>query len=312
MRIVVTGSVAYDYLMAFPGRFAEHIVADKIDVLSVSFLVDTLKKQRGGTATNIAHTLALLGERPEVVAAVGEDFSDYRKHLDSIGVDTSQMPVIPGEFTSSCFINSDLDANQITTFYPGAMTHNAKLTLSKLGLSKDDLVLISPNDPGAMAAYVKECTSLGIPYLYDPSMQAPRLSADDLAEGFRGAKILAGNEYEFGMMASKLGVDEAGLRAMVPVCVLTRGAEGTTIYAEGREHLIPAAKPNAVVNPTGAGDSFRSGLVAGLARGLGWDAAGRMGAVAAVYAVEHVGPQEHLFTPAEFAARYVANFGPIG
>ena len=312
MRIVVTGSVAFDYLMSFPGQFREHIVAEKADVLSVSFLVETLKKQHGGTAANIAYTLALLGTKPEVVAAVGEDFADYRAHLEFHGVNTESVIVIPGEFTSSCFINTDQVSNQITAFYPGAMTEAHTLSLSGLGLTKDDLVLISPNAPDAMASYVRECQELGLRYLYDPSMQAPRLAPEDLRDGFKGAELLTGNAYEFGMMASKLEITEKALIESVPVSVVTHGASGSSIFTEGVEIKVPPAKPRQVVNPTGAGDSFRSGFVAGLALGLPWDVCGKLGAVAAVYAVEHVGPQQHLFTREEFLERYRENFGDLG
>ena len=164
MRIIVTGSVAFDYLMMFPGAFREHVIGEKTDSLSVSFLVDSLKKQHGGTAANIAYTLALLGTRPEVVAAVGEDFADYRQHLDFHGVNTEGMVVVPGEFTSSCFVNTDQVNNQITAFYPGAMTESHTLSLAGLGLKTHDLVIISPNDPKAMAGYARECRELSVPY----------------------------------------------------------------------------------------------------------------------------------------------------
>ena len=309
MRIVVTGSVAFDYLMMFPGRFREHVIGGQDDSLSVSFLVDSLKKQRGGTAANIAYTLALLGTRPEVVAAVGEDFAEYRTHLEHHGVDTAGMVVVPGEFTSSCFVNTDEQSNQITAFYPGAMTQAHTLSLAGMGLSGDDLVIVSPNAPEAMAAYVKECRDLGIRYLYDPSMQAPRLSPEDLRDGFAGAWMLTGNEYEFGLMAGKLGVSEAELRGIVPMSVETKGEHGSILHVDGHEIAVPSAKTRGVVNPTGAGDSFRSGLVAGLAKGLPWEVCGRIGAVSAVYAVEHVGPQQHVFTKEEFLERYAENFG---
>ena len=222
------------------------------------------------------------------------------------------MLVIPGEFTSSCFINTDQVANQITAFYPGAMSSAHTLTIEGLGLTKDDLVVISPNAPEAMAAYVRECQELGLRYLYDPSMQAPRLSPEDLKAGFKEAEILTGNDYEFGMMSEKLGMSEAELRASVPVCVVTHGSKGSSIYADGHEIRVPSAKPRQVVNPTGAGDSFRSGLVAGIALDLPWDVCGRLGAVAAVYAVEHLGPQQHYFTREEFLERYRENFGELG
>ncbi len=309
MRIIVTGSVAYDYLMVFPGHFKEHIVADKLHTLSVSFLVESMKKQRGGTAANIAFNLALLGEQPEVVATVGEDFTDYRAWLEQQGVNTRSMQVVPGEFTSSCFINTDLEDNQIIAFYPGAMSQAHTLPLDNHGLTGDDLVIISPNDPLAMANYAAECIRLGIPYLYDPSMQAPRMQAAELRAGFAGARILTGNDYEFGMMAEKLGITEADLCQAVPVCVVTKGEAGSSIFADGQEYSIPAAKSREVINPTGAGDAFRAGLVKGIANGLSWPTCGRIAALTAVYAIEHAGPQQHAYTQAEFLTRYRENFG---
>lgn len=309
MRIIVTGSIAYDYIMVFPGHFKDHILPEKMHILSVSFLVESMKKQRGGTAANIAYNLALLGERPEVVATVGEDFADYRSWLERHGVDTAGIAVVPSEFTSSCFINTDLQDNQITAFYPGAMSHAHSLRFDGRGLGANDLVIISPNDPGAMSNYAAECTRLGIPYLYDPSMQAPRMTADELRAGFAGARILTGNDYEFGMMAEKLGITEPDLRALVPVSVVTKGEAGASIFTDGEEHVIPSARANTVADPTGAGDAFRAGLAKGLASGLPWPSAGRVAAVSAVYAIEQVGTQQHSYTAADFLARYRENFG---
>ncbi len=309
MRIVVTGSIAYDYIMVFPGHFKDHILPDKMHVLSVSFLVESMRRQRGGTAPNIAYTLALLGEHPIVMGTVGEDFAEYRAWLEEQGIDTSEIKPIPGEFTSSCFINTDLQDNQITAFYPGAMTHASTLSFSASRLQKVDLVVIAPNDPVAMARYAEECTELGIPYLYDPSMQAPRMSADELRAGFSGAKVLTGNDYEFGMMAEKLGISEPELRRLVPVTVVTRGEQGASIYADDNEFTIPAACPRQVVDPTGAGDAFRAGFVKGMLAGLPWDAVGRIASLTAVYAVEQGGTQQHRYTLQEFVERYRKNFG---
>jgi adenosine kinase len=309
MRIIVTGSIAYDYVMVFPGHFQDHILPDKMHVLSVSFLVDSMKRLQGGTATNIAYNLALMGERPEVVAAVGEDFGDYRASLDSKGVNTAGIKVIPGDFTASCFINTDLKHNQITAFYPGAMAHSASLSLKGLGLTPEDLVLIAPNDTTAMASYAQECTELGIPYLYDPSMQAPRLTALELEAGFRGAKVLTGNDYEFGMMAEKLGITEAELRRRVPITLMTKGEAGALITVEGVEYEIPPASPTQVLDPTGAGDAYRAGFVKGMAAGFSWPVVGRLGALTAVYAIEKTGTQNHFYTLTEFVERYRANFG---
>ena len=309
MRIVVTGSVAYDYIMVFPGHFKDHILPDKMHILSVSFLVESMKRQRGGTAPNIAYNLALLGERPTVMATVGEDFAEYRLWLDEQGIDTGAIKPVPGEFTSSCFINTDLNDNQITAFYPGAMSHAHTLSFGAEELLDTDLAIIAPNDPLAMGRYAAECQELGIPYLYDPSMQAPRMSADELRAGLAGARIFTGNDYEFGMMADKLGISEEELRAMVPITVVTKGDQGASIYVEGEEFAIPAAGPHKVVDPTGAGDAFRAGLVKGMVHKLPWEVVGRIASLSAVYAIEHAGTQQHHYTLPAFVERYRQNFG---
>lgn len=309
MRIFVTGSIAFDYIMVFPGRFRDHILPDKMHVLSVSFLVDSLTRLRGGTGANIAYNLGLLKERPVLVGSVGEDFADYRGWLERHGVDCRAVRVVAGDHTASCFINTDMQDNQITAFYPGAMSQAASISIREAGVSPSDLVLIAPNDPAAMNRYATECAEAGIPYLYDPSMQLPRLERSDLEKGCRGARILAGNDYEFGMMADKLGVAEAELRRMAPITVMTRGEAGALITVDEQEFEIPSAKPREVVDPTGAGDAFRAGFVLGMKRGWPWPVVGRVAALTAVYAVEHRGPQGHSYTPDEFRDRYRDNFG---
>jgi adenosine kinase len=308
-RIFVTGSIAYDYIMVFPGRFRDHILPEKIHILSVSFLVDSLKRMKGGTGANIAFNLALLGERPVLVGTVGDDFGEYRQWLDQHGVDTSATKVIAGEFTSSCFINTDLQDNQITAFYPGAMAHAASLSLREFDATPYDIVVIAPNDPVAMARYAVECTEHGVPYLYDPSMQIPRMTPEEFKAGLAGAKVLAGNDYEFGMMAEKLGVTEAELRRSVAVTVMTRGEAGALITVDGQEYDIPPAKPERVTDPTGAGDAFRAGLLLGMKRGFSWPVVGRVAALTAVYAIENAGTQSHSYTTREFVDRYTANYG---
>jgi adenosine kinase len=309
MRIFVTGSIAYDYIMVFPGRFRDHILPDKMHVLSVSFLVDSLTRRRGGTGANIAYNLGLLGEKPLLVGTVGDDFGEYRAWLESHGVDCQTVVVIAEEHTASCFINTDLQDNQITAFYPGAMAHASTLSLADAGVTRSDFVLIAPNDPQAMTRYTAECIEAGIPYLYDPSMQLPRLERADLEKGCRGARILAGNDYEFGMMADKLGLSEPDLRRLVPISVMTRGEAGALITVGNEEFSIPAAKPRAVVDPTGAGDAFRAGFMLGLKQGWPWPVVGRVAALTAVYAIEHPGPQQHAYSLDEFQARYQENFG---
>jgi adenosine kinase len=309
MRIFVTGSIAFDYIMVFPGRFRDHILPDKMHVLSVSFLVDSLTRRRGGTGANIAYNLGLLGERPLLVGTVGEDFGEYRAWLESHGVDCCTVKVIAGDSTASCFINTDLQDNQITAFYPGAMAHAASVSVIEAGVTSDDLVVIAPNDPAAMNRATAECIESGIPYLYDPSMQLPRMDPAELEKGCRGARILAGNDYEFGMMADKLGLSETELRQLVPISVMTRGEAGALITVHQEEFDIPPAKPKEVVDPTGAGDAFRSGFILGMKKGLPWPVVGRLAALTGVYAIEHPGPQQHSYTREEFLSRYRENFG---
>ncbi len=311
MRIFVTGSIAFDYIMVFPGKFQEHIVPEKMHVLSVSFLVDSLTRRRGGTGANIAYNLALLGQNPVLVGTAGDDFGEYGASLQEQGVDTSGVKVVSNEHTASCFINTDLADNQITAFYPGAMKQASTVSLLNpaLRLTKEDLVVIAPNDPGAMNRAVLECSENGIPYLYDPAMQIPRLEKRDLELGCKGAKILAGNDYEFGMMAEKMGIGEPELRKLVPVTVMTRGEAGALVTAGGQEFEIPAAKPARVLDPTGAGDAFRAGFLLGVSKGLSWPVAGRLASLSGVYAIEQHGTQQHAYSQAEFAARYRENFG---
>lgn len=312
MRIVVTGSLAYDYIMDFPGHFKDHMLMEKAHMLSVSFLVDSMQRMRGGVAGNIAYNLALLGEGPLVVGAVGHDFADYRHWLERHGIDTSGLIEIAHEFTSSCFITTDRSNNQIVAFYAGAMKHACELSLAKLGLGANDLVVISPTDPIAIERYALECQHLGIPYIFDPGKQTPRLEANHIRAGLSGTRVLVGNDYEFGMMAKKLGVSEDELIASAPVTVITRGELGSLMYtntADSRKVHIPVAPVNEIRDPTGAGDAYLAGLVFGIARDLPLEATGRIAALCATYAIEQQGCQEHAYTMVDFAERYRAAFG---
>jgi adenosine kinase len=307
-NIVVTGSVAFDHIMDFPGRFKDHILPDKVHMLSVSFLVDNLKKVRGGCAANIAYNLALLGERPKMVATVGDDFAEYRAWLEERGVDTSGTRVIEGDFTASCFITTDLDDNQITGFYTGAMKAAGSLSLLDL-LAEGDAVIISPNDPGAMVNYPKECRERGAAWVYDPGQQIVRLSGEELLDGVSGARCVIGNDYEMAMIQEKTGRDAEALLELSETVVVTRGEQGSTIMTRDGQVDVPAAKARRVLDPTGAGDAYRAGLLRGLVRGNAPEQYGRVAALAAVYAVEEYGTQAHAYTPAEFAERYRDAFG---
>jgi adenosine kinase len=309
VSIIVTGSVAFDYIMSFPGYFKEHILPEKIDILSVSFLVDSLRRERGGCATNIAYNLSLLGERPRVMATVGQDFAEYRAWLELNCVDTSLMVEIPGEFTSSCFINTDLDNNQIVSFYNGAMSKASTLSFRDLDYQDIAIAVISPSDPAAMVKYAGECQELSIPYIYDPSQQIIRLSGEELVAGINGCKVLVVNDYEFEMIKNKSGLTDEETLELAETVVITRGEGGSTISTRQERLEIPPVVPRPLAEPTGVGDAYRAGLIKGIVRGYSWETTGRLGSLAATYTLEAHGTQNHSYTLEEFAARYRENFG---
>jgi adenosine kinase len=291
MNIVITGSIAFDYLMSFPGRFAEVIMPDQLQNLSLSFLVDSMKRQPGGNAPNIAYTMATL--------------------LENSGVDTSAIIEIEDDFTASFFVNTDLDLNQIASFYTGAMAHASKLTFSEFAADAD-LTIISPNDPQTMCAYARECKELKIPYIYDSSQQTIRLSAEELYEGLNGCHLLTVNSYEYHLIQDRTGLNDKEIFDRIGGLLVTQGAKGAELTVDGQRWKIPVVPPNEIVEPTGAGDAFRAGLMRGIELGLPWDVAGRMGALASTYVLENIGTQNHHFTPAEFVARYRKHFDDEG
>lgn len=311
MNVVITGSIAFDYLMTFPGRFTEHILPGQVDHLSVSFLVDEMRRQRGGCATNIAYSLALLGTTPRPMGTVGQDFGEYREWLEARGIDTSLIRDEPDLFTASFFVSTDRDGNQIASFYTGAMARARHLSFKSVeDAGQIDMAIISPNDPDAMVKYVEECRTLGIPYLYDPSQQIVRLCGDDLIEGLAGCSILVVNEYEFDLLRDKIGFSPEEIQnAPSRACVVTLGAQGSHIWASDQRYDIPAVPARQCSDPTGVGDAFRAGLVRAIGAGLSWPTAGRVGSLAATYVLEQPGPQSHFYTLGEFTARYWNHFG---
>jgi len=310
LSIVITGSLAYDYIMSFPGYFKDHILAEKINVLSVSFLVDSMCKQRGGCASNIAYNLALLGERPVIMATAGQDFSDYRRWLEEHGVDTSGIVEIEGEFTASFFVSTDKDNNQIASFYTGAMSKAHTLSFRRHVRPPIQLVIVSPNDPQAMVKYPQECKELGIPYIYDPSQQIIRLSGEELRQGAHGSKVLILNDYEYEMMKKKTEMSDDEMRSLAEVLIVTRGEEGSTIYLADRHIDVPAAPPTRSEDPTGVGDAYRAGIIKGMVHNLPWEITGRLASLAATYVIECHGTQNHTYSAREFVERFRDLFGP--
>lgn len=311
MSVLVTGSVAYDHIMRFPGYFKDHILPDKIHLLNVSFLVSSLERQRGGTGGNIAYNAALLRLSPRLVAAAGRDGIPYLEELNAVGVDTSGVAIVENDLCASAFITTDNANNQLTGFYPGAMNRSGEDSLQGRVPADVELAIISADSLAAMRRYPADCRALGLPYIYDLGMGLPVLSDEDLVEGLTGAHVLIGNDYELALIGQKTGFDRAALRERVRIVITTFGEQGAEIDAQGEIHRIPIAPPRTVTDPTGAGDAFRAGLALGLTRGFPLPIAGRIAAQAATYAIEGLGTQAHRYTPAEFAARFNESFPDV-
>jgi len=310
-KIVITGSIAYDYLMSFPGQFKKVIMPEQLEHISLSFLVDEMVKQRGGVAPNIAYTMAMLGGRPTIMATAGQDFAEYRAWLDGIGVDTSAIVEVPDVFTASFFATTDQDQNQIASFYTGAMAYAGELTFKEYAPDAD-LAIISPNDPLAMQSYIRECKDLEIPYIFDPSQQTIRMSGEELYAGIDGCFILAVNKYEFHLIEERTGLNRQEILDKVGGLLITAGANGSDLMIDGEHWQIPVVPAKQIVEPTGAGDAFRGGLLRGINLDVPWPVAARMGALASTYVLENMGPQGHQFTARSFVERYREHFDDEG
>ncbi len=311
--IVVVGSLAFDFIMNFPGQFHDHILPDKIHSLNLSFLTEKLNKNYGGTAGNIAYNLGLLKIQTTILATAGKDFAEYRKFLKKAGVETRYIKTYKNDFTSNYFVVVDKSDNQIGGFYAGAMSQATKLSLKSIK-EKIDLVAISPTVPEAMINLAKECQQLKVPYLFDPGMQLPRLTKKQLLQGISGAKILIGNDYEISLMQKKLDLTFAELKNKVDILITTLAEKGSIIEtknppADGKQIKIASAKPLKVLDPVGAGDAYRAGFMAGYLRNFDLKTCGQMGAATSVYTVEKYGTTTHQFTTKQFCDRYKENFG---
>lgn len=307
-RVLVAGSLAFDQIMTFPGYFKDHILPDKIHMINLSFLVDDFRKQRGGCAGNIAYTMALLGERPTVVATAGGDFDEYREFLDGEGIETGEIVVHGDETTASCFITTDKADNQITGFFIGAMARARELSLAAVA-GRDGggaaLAVVAPDDPEAMSRHCREAKQAGVPLVFDPSFQVIAMDGPTLHEAADGAFCVILNDYEFAVLQEKTGLSEKELRRLAELWVVTYGEKGSDILrSSGQKIAVPACPVSEVVDPTGAGDAFRGGFVTGLLRGAELPVCGRMGAVAATYCIERYGTQSHRYTREEYWARY--------
>lgn len=301
--VAISGSLAYDHIMNFPGSFRDHILPDKVHVLSMSFLFDSLRRQRGGVAGNIAYSLALLGERPAVVGAGGTDFAEYRAVLTELGVDTSLVRDVDGELTGSSFMLTDLTGNQIAGFYPGASVVAGEISVSEVA-SQCAFGVVGPTTIEAMRRHAQEFAEANCHLVYDPSQQVVSLPGEDLVAGIEAAWAVIGSDYEFAVIERKTGLTIDDIAAKVELVGVTYGENGSELRCGGESVPIPIVTAEPVVDPTGGGDAYRAGLLKSLL--CGWDLplAGRVASLAATYAIEHHGPQEHSYSPTEFVARF--------
>jgi adenosine kinase len=306
-RVLVCGSIAYDNIMVFRGRFKEHILPEQIHILNVAFLVPDLRREFGGCAGNIGYGLKLLGGDPLVMGTVGEDAAPYLERLDALGLPRDHVRLIPETLTAQAFITTDLDDNQITAFHPGAMNHSAVNRIdATLGVG---LAIVAPDGREGMVGHVNELAAARIPFMFDPGQQLPAFSGEDLLSMIDVASYVAVNDYEGRLLVDKTGRGLEELARMVDALIVTKGASGSTIYAKGQLHEIPSVKPTAVVDPTGCGDAYRAGLLYGIAAGHDWPAAGRLASLMGAIKIAHRGGQNYRPSRDEVAAQYRANFG---
>lgn len=312
MAILVTGSIATDHLMTFPGRFADSLVADKLDRVSLSFLVETLDVRRGGVAPNIAFGMGCLGLNPALVGAVGPDFADYRSWLERHGVDTDSVRVSEVHHTARFVCTTDLDANQLASFYPGAMSEAREIELAPVveRVGSADLVLIGANDPDAMLRHTDECRFRGYPFAADPSQQLARMEGEDIRALIDGAAYLFTNEYEAALTEQKTGWSADEVLSRVACRVTTLGPQGARIERRGETPLhVGCPKEDAKADPTGVGDAFRAGFLSGLVWGLSDERCAQIGSLLATYVIETIGTQEYALAQQHFLDRIEQAYG---
>jgi len=309
MTLLVTGSIAYDTIMVFPDRFRNHLLADQLHILNVCFLTPEMRREFGGTAGNIAYNLALLGETPLVLAAVGEDAEPYLARFAALGLPTHGLRRIAGQYTAQAFITTDLDDNQITAFHPGAMNYAHENRID--GSLGANLAIVAPDGKEAMLAHARQCAAARIPFVFDPGQGLPMFEPEELLEMVRLADYVAVNDYEGKLLEQRTGRSLASLARELRALVVTLGAKGSYVITDhGRErHDIPAARPDAVLDPTGCGDAYRAGLLYGIARGWDWPTTGRLASVMGALKIAHRGAQNHRPARAAIVARFREAFG---
>ena len=307
MKILITGSIAYDTIMVFPDRFRNHLLADQLHILNVCFLTPEMRREFGGTAGNIGYNLKLLGGEPLLMATVGEDIAPYLARLEELGIAHQHLKKIPGQFTAQAFITTDLDDNQITAFHPGAMNYAHENRVARALGAK--LATVSPDGKEGMQQHARQCVEHGIPFLFDPGQGLPMFSGPELEEFIRLADYVAVNDYEGKLLEEKTGRKLETIARDVKALVVTLGAQGSHIYSTGKRIEVPGVQAGALVDPTGCGDAYRAGLLYGVANGWDWESTGRLASVLGAIKIAHRGPQNHKPSRTEIEDRFKKAFG---
>lgn len=307
MRILICGSIAYDNIMVFHGRFKEHILPEQIHILNVAFLVPELRREFGGCAGNIAYNLKLLGDNPLIMATVGDDAGAYFERLASLGLARDCVRQVPGTLTAQAFITTDLDDNQITAFHPGAMNHSQLNRVT--GEMGAHLAIIAPDGREGMLQRARELSQQRIPFMFDPGQGLPMFSREELLAFVEQASYIAVNDYEGKLLEERIGKKLEALAPLVKAMVITRGASGSVIYAEGQRLDIPCVKATDVIDPTGCGDAYRAGFLYGIASGFDWRKTGQLAALMGAIKIASRGGQNHFVTRDQIAELYLRNFG---
>jgi len=307
MNALICGSVAYDTIMVFQDRFKNHILPDQIHILNVSFLVPEMRREFGGCAGNIAYSLKMLGGSPQIMATVGQDFAPYAARLDGLGIPRTHLREVPGAFTAQAFITTDLDDNQITAFHPGAMMQSHE---NHVGDASNVTVgIVAPDGRDGMVQHAREFHEAGVPFIFDPGQGLPMFDGDDLRRFIDMATYVTVNDYEARLVEERTGKSIDELAGKVKAFIVTRGAEGSTVWSAGARHEIPSVKPEAVIDPTGCGDAYRAGLLYGIVNGIDWQLTGRLASLIGALKIAKRGAQNHRFTRAEIETRFRESFG---
>ena len=304
---LICGSLAFDKIMQYHGRFGDTLLADQLHRVNVSFLVPTLRTEYGGCSANIAYNLNLLGGDPLIMATIGQDGADYLERLRNFGIKTRAIKTIGDAYTAQCFVTADEDNNQINAFHPGAMQFSHENNVADCGPLR--VAIIAPDGRDGMLKHARDCAALGIPFMFDPGQQLPMFSGEELLAFIEQATYLAANDYEFEMIMDRTGLTLQDIASRLDALVITRGEKGSEIHAGGERYDIPAVPAATVVDPTGCGDAYRAGLLYGIAQGYDWKTSGRIASLLGSIKIAHQGGQNHSFTPAEIADKFEAAFG---